>query len=146
MNAIAAGPSHGSIRHWWNCVEAAAASSGTSSRPWYASGIIIIIACGSERPASTSSSSTLSKLAESDPPGRTTGSTFCRSSPKSSEASCDSRARIQLTLPRSVLISPLWAISRYGWASSQLGNVLVEKREWTSASALVEPLVAQVGK
>ena len=33
-----------------------------------------------------------------------------RSSPKSSDASCDSRARIQLTLPRSVLISPLWAI------------------------------------
>jgi hypothetical protein len=40
--------------------------------------------------------------------------------------SCDSRARIQLTLPRSVLISPLCAIRRYGWASSQLGNVLVE--------------------
>ena len=34
-----------------------------SSRPWYASGIIIMIACGSERPASTSSSSTLSNVA-----------------------------------------------------------------------------------
>ena len=33
-----------------------------------------------------------------------------RSSPNSSDASCDSRARIQLMLPRSVLISPLWAI------------------------------------
>ena len=40
----------------------------------------------------------------------------------------------------SVLISPLWAITRYGWASSQLGNVFVEKRECTSASALVEAL------
>ena len=85
-----------------------------------------MIACGSDRPASTSSSSTLSKVAESEPPGRTTGKTFARSSPNSSDASCDSRARIQLTLPRSVLISPLWAIIRYGWASSQLGNVFVE--------------------
>ncbi len=85
-----------------------------------------MIACGSERPASTSSSSTLSNVAESEPPGRTTGSTLHRSSPKSSDASCDSRARIQLTLPRSVLISPLCAIIRYGCASSQLGNVFVE--------------------
>ena len=46
------------------------------------------------------------------PPGRTTGSTLARSPPKSSEASWDSRARIQLTLPRSVLISPLCAIIR----------------------------------
>ena len=59
-----------------------------------------------------SSSRTLSKVAESEPPGRTIGRTFCRSMPKSSEASCDSRARIQLTLPISVLISPLWQITR----------------------------------
>ncbi len=71
-----------------------------------------MIACGSERPASVSSSSTLSKFAESEPPARTTGSTFRRSAPKSAEASWLSRARIQLTLPRSVLISPLWAIIR----------------------------------
>ena len=42
------------------------------------------------------------------------------------EASCDSRARIQLTFPWSVLISPLWASIRYGCASSQLGKVFVE--------------------
>ena len=101
----------------------------------HASGIIIITACGSVRPPSTSSSTTLSNVAESEPPGRMIGSTFGRSSPNSSDASCDSRARIQLTLPRSVLISPLWAMSRYGCASSQVGNVFVEKREWTSASA-----------
>ena len=95
-----------------------------------------MIACGRLRPASTSSSSTLSKVAESLPPGRTIGRTFWRSSPKSSDASWDSRARIQLMLPRSVLISPLWAIIRYGWASSQLGNVFVENRECTSASAV----------
>ena len=85
-----------------------------------------------------SSSRTLSNVAESEPPGRTIGRIFCRSSPNSSEASCDSRARIQLTLPISVLISPLWAITRNGWASSQLGKVFVEKRECTSASALAK--------
>ena len=37
----------------------------------------------------------------------------------------------------SVLISPLWAMTRYGCASAQLGNVFVEKRECTSAIALV---------
>ena len=55
------------------------------------------------------------------------------SSPNSGEASVSSRARCQLRLPRSVLISPLWASIRYGCASSQLGKVFVEKREWTSA-------------
>ena len=44
------------------------------------------------------------------------------------------RDLIQLRFPRSVLISPLCAMSRYGCASSQLGNVLVDYREWTSAS------------
>ena len=85
-----------------------------------------MIACGSDRPASTSSSSTLSNVPESEPPGRTTGRILARSSPKSSDASCDSRALIQLTLPRSVLISPLCAIIRYGCESSQLGKVFVE--------------------
>ena len=51
-----------------------------------------------------------------------------------SETSWLSRARIQLRLPLTVLISPLWAISRYGWASGQEGKVLVEKRECTRAS------------
>ena len=30
----------------------------------------------------------------------------------------------------------MWAIIRYGWASSQLGNVFVLNREWTIANAL----------
>ena len=38
-------------------------------------------------------------------------------------------------LPRSVLISPLWEMKRYGWARDQLGKVLVEKRECTMAMA-----------
>ena len=70
--------------------------------------------------------------------------TFSRSSPNRSLASVDSRARIQLMLPRSVLISPLWQMIRYGWASSQLGNVFVEKREWTSATAVLKRSSPQV--
>ncbi len=88
----------------------------------------------------------MSNVAESEPPGRTIGMTFCRSSPKSSVASELSRARIQLMLPISVLISPLWAITRNGCASSQLGNVFVEKRECTSASALVKRSSCRSGK
>jgi hypothetical protein len=76
------------------------------------SGTIIITACGSERPPRTSSSSTLSNIAESLPVSLTTGLTFSMSSPKSGEASTLSRAPIQLTLPRKVLISPLWAMVR----------------------------------
>ena len=40
------------------------------------------------------------------------------------------------TLPRMVLISPLCKMKRLGWARSQLGMVLVEKRECTMAIAL----------
>jgi hypothetical protein len=50
------------------------------------------------------------------------------SSPNSFDDTEACRAAIQLTLPRSVLISPLCATMRYGCASGQLGNVLVEKR------------------
>lgn len=41
-----------------------------------------------------------------------------------------SRARIQLMLPRRVLISPLCPSERNGCASGHLGIVLVEKRRW----------------
>jgi hypothetical protein len=51
-------------------------------------------------------------------------------------AAIASRARIQFWLPCTVLISPLWATYRYGWASGHDGNVLVENRECTSNSAL----------
>ena len=52
-----------------------------------------------------------------------------------SDSSSASRARIQFSLPITVLISPLWATSRYGWASGHDGNVFVEKRECTRARA-----------
>ncbi len=51
-------------------------------------------------------------------------------------SSIASRARIQFWLPWTVLISPLWATKRYGWASGHDGNVFVEKRLCTSSSAL----------
>ena len=65
-----------------------------------------------------------------------TGSSRRRSPPNTPVASSASRARIQLRLPLIVLISPLWAISRYGWASGQDGNVLVLNRLCTRASAV----------
>ena len=102
----------------------------------HASGIIISTECGSDRPPRCSSSSTSSKEAESEASGVQTGKIRSRScSPNRSEASWDSRATIQLRLPLTVLISPLCATKRYGWASGQLGKVLVEKRECTSAIA-----------
>jgi hypothetical protein len=41
-----------------------------------------------------------------------------------------SRARIQFTLPRIALISPLWQSRRNGCVRSHDGSVLVEKRWW----------------
>ena len=102
----------------------------------HGSGIIIITACGIERPESTMSSSTLSNIEESEPFGFTMGGIFLMSSPNTGDWNSASRARIQLMLPRSVLISPLCAMQRYGCARSQLGNVFVLKRECTSAIAV----------
>ncbi len=96
----------------------------------------IDIACAAERPPSTSSSSSWSSDAESEMSSRSSGRILSTSSPKSWDTRPCSRARIQLRLPRSVLISPLWASIRYGWASSQLGKVFVEKRECTTAMRL----------
>ena len=76
----------------------------------HGSGIIIRIACGSDRPVMTRNSSTLSNVAVSLPPSRMTGRIFFRSSPSTSDWSSPSRARIQLMLPVSVLISPLCAM------------------------------------
>ena len=63
-----------------------------------------------------------------------------------SVSSSASRARIQFSLPITVLISPLWAMKRYGWASGHDGKVFVEKRLCTRASAALEPRVAEVGE
>ena len=76
-----------------------------------------------------------SKLIVSLPPGVHTGNRRERSPGIRSVASNDSRALIQLRLACTVLISPLWAMNRYGCASGHVGKVLVEKRLCTSAMA-----------
>src|SRR5499427_9266726 len=108
-----------------------------SGLPAHASGIIIIIACASEYPPCTRNSSALSKQAVSDWPSYEIGQSLLMSLPNSGDETEACRAAIQLTLPRSVLISPLCATMRYGWASFQDGKVLVEKRWCTSAIAEV---------
>jgi len=90
------------------------------------------IACGSDRPARWSSSTTSSKDAESDAPAEVMSPSSARS-PRTSERRFPWRAAIQFRFPRTVLISPLWASIRNGWASGQEGKVLVEKRECTRA-------------
>ena len=99
-----------------------------------ASGTIIITAswiCRS--PAWMSSSATASKLPESDMSLDVIGSRSVSLAPSAAETSAVSRERIWFLLPRSVLISPLWQSARKGCARLQLGKVLVENREWTSA-------------
>ncbi len=69
-------------------------------------------ACGSDRPPRWSSSSTSSKVAESEAPGVQMGKMRSRSPGMTAELIWLSRACIQLRLPLTVLISPLWAMSR----------------------------------
>ncbi|SIN14221.1 Uncharacterised protein [Mycobacteroides abscessus subsp. abscessus] len=106
---------------------------------WFsqASGIIIMIASGSERPESISSSATSSKDCESEAPTEQIGNSSSGLRPSSGDFSWDCRARIQLRLPLTVLISPLCAMVRKGWASGQEGKVLVENRECTIARRVV---------
>jgi hypothetical protein len=58
------------------------------------------------------------------------GRIFLMSSPNSGDGELALRACIQLMLPRSVLISPLWAMKRYGWAR-------IPRRQRVGAEALV---------
>ena len=140
-----AGPSHGSISEAWNCQK--------SRRGWasdalfsHASGIIISTACGRLRPPRCSSSRTWSNDAESDASGVQIGESRAMSPGMSGLASIASRACMRLRLPRTVLISPLWATKRNGCASGQDGNVLVEKRLCTMAIALMHRSSRRSGK
>ena len=49
-----------------------------------------------------------------------------------------SREWAQERLPAMVLISPLWAMRRKGWALSQEVRVLVEKRRWNRAKRVAK--------
>ena len=66
-------------------------------------------------------------LEESDPSRLTSGLRSLRLG-SSSFSNLFSRASAQLRLPWMVLISPLWARYRNGWASGHCGEVLVENR------------------
>ena len=74
-------------------------------------------------------------MAESDPEVLMIGKILLEFLSKNSECILSSRANILLTFARMVLISPLCAIKRFGWALCQDGVVFVEKRECTIAMA-----------
>ena len=78
------------------------------------------------RPERVSSSMALSRLAESLPSAQMTSRRRSIFRPQIGDDSIGWRMVIAFRLPHSVLISPLWASSRNGWASGQLGSVLVE--------------------
>ena len=120
----AAGPSHGSMTalQYSN----SAWCSGFITPSTRASGISRALTMGAGRPACTSTSKTLSSAAESEPDAWITGFTTAWSSPKASAAMRISWLFIQLALPRRVLISPLCASIRKGWANRHSGKVLVE--------------------
>src|SRR5690606_1379363 len=90
------------------------------------SGMSRVLTSGAERPARTITSNTASSAAESELPAGITGLMTSLASPKAMAAILISWLRIQLRLPRMVLISPLWASMRNGCASHQVGKVLVE--------------------
>ncbi len=81
-----------------------------SGLPAQASGISMAMTCGSERPDWCRNSTALSSEEESDPSGTITGNRSLILSPKAGLSKTDWRAPIQFTLPRMVLISPLWAM------------------------------------
>ena len=78
-------------------------------------------------PPARNNSSMLSSEDESEPSWLTSGRIFCRSGNKG-VWNLGVLASDQLRLPSMVLISPLCARKRKGWAYLQFGRVLVEKR------------------
>jgi hypothetical protein len=90
------------------------------------SGTSIVLAIGADRPARTSTSNTASSAPESDAPCGMIGLMSSAMSPKVPLAMRISWLFIQLMLPLSVLISPLCASIRNGWASHHCGKVFVE--------------------
>ena len=117
-----------------------------SSSLGMAGGIISNKDSSTVRPALVYNSREASKFAESDLEASTTGPNWSGSTnsqdrsgsselqpaataPMSAPAA-NARDTIQFTLPRIVLISPLCAIWRNGWANDQRGIVFVENRRW----------------
>jgi len=94
----------------------------------------MLTASGSERPESVSSSRTLSKMPLSAWSRSMMGKHSASAGPKTSDCMTPSRESMAFTLPRIVLISPLWQRKRKGCARLQAGKVFVEKRLCTRAT------------
>ena len=77
------------------------------------------------QPVATSSSMASSSESESEPSGLSRGPAARRRAAERLVAPSAVRPRTCSRLPRTVLISPLWASSRNGWASGQVGCVFV---------------------
>ena len=90
------------------------------------SGTSMVLVIGALRPDRTITSNTASSAALSDEPAGTIGLMSSAMSPNVDDAMRISWLFSQLTLPRRVLISPLWASMRNGCASHHCGKVLVE--------------------
>ena len=124
--ASAAGPSHGSITDARYSYMSACALGSSALSACHASGTSISLAVGASRPDRQIASNTASSAAVSDAPAGITGLMSSDCSPKARLAILISWLFIQFWLPRIVLISPLWASVRNGWASHHCGKVLVE--------------------
>ena len=112
LNTNAPGPSHGATNPATRRRKAATAGCGVRRRPG-ASGTSASSAVSSDQPVATSSSSASSSDRESETPGERRGPAARRRSAASrrrDETPASSRRpRIASRLPRTVLISPLWA-------------------------------------
>jgi hypothetical protein len=80
-----------------------------------------------------SSSRPSSSDSESEPSGDRSGPAARSSSAIGFRPRSRVRPRTCSRLPRTVLISPLWAIDRNGWARAQIGWVFVAYRWWKTA-------------
>ena len=96
-----------------------------SRRSSGASGIASRSAASSRQPDATRRSSASSSESESEPPGMQQRARAPRARRPSGPPSGARRPRSCSRLPRTVLISPLWARRRNGWASAQVGCVFV---------------------
>ncbi len=137
LNTNAAGPSQGATNPATRRRNAATAGCGVR-RSAGASGTSASSAASSDQPVPTRSSSAWSSDCESDAPGVSRGPAARRRSAAARRRagigpSC-SRPRMASRLPRTVLISPLWATNPNGWASDHVGCVLVAYRWWNTAS------------
>ena len=128
LNTNAAGPSQGAMKPAIRRRNAATAGCGVR-RSDGASGTSASSAASGDQPVATSSSSASSSERESDTSGESRGpaarSRSAAARRRLGIPGSDARPRSASRLPRTVLISPLWATNPNGWASDHTGWVLV---------------------